>query len=85
MKLFSKLASHTDLVNGMATRLGADLGEMILRNPDTEAAHYRSMVMKCTGCRDPEGCRSLLEANDHLSEAPDYCVNKATLEALREA
>ncbi|KUJ80716.1 hypothetical protein AVO45_06700 [Ruegeria marisrubri] len=85
MKLFSKLTSHTDLVTGMASRLGADLGEMILRNPDTEAAHYRSMVMKCTGCRNPEGCKSLLEANDRLDEAPNYCVNKADLEALCEA
>ncbi|AVO39241.1 DUF6455 family protein [Pukyongiella litopenaei] len=80
MGLFSKMADSADLVNGMAERLGADLRSYLGRDPEINAASYRTMVYRCTTCVDQDGCRMLQSAHDRLDHAPAYCRNKQELE-----
>ncbi|MFD3189567.1 DUF6455 family protein [Sedimentitalea sp. HM32M-2] len=83
MGLFSKLSGSADLVNGMADRLDADLADAICRDPESQAAKFRSMVITCSACSDQEGCAELQSREDHFESAPDYCLNKDILEAAR--
>ena len=79
MGLFSKLTRSADLVQGMATRLGADTANPILRDPDHAAVVYRSMVLRCSACSDQTACAELQAGCTHLDAAPDYCLNKDLL------
>lgn len=81
MGLFSKLGQSTDLMNGMAERLGVDLGAAIVRYPEIEAQRYRNMAIRCSSCTDQDACAELQRSSDHLDAAPSYCQNKAVLEA----
>ncbi|TMV06382.1 adenylosuccinate lyase [Ruegeria sediminis] len=81
MGLFSKLAKSTDLMQGMADRLGVDLSEAICNSPDTEAAKYRGAVIRCSCCADQGACAELQAQNDRLAEAPDYCMNREMMAA----
>ncbi|MDK3074149.1 DUF6455 family protein [Sedimentitalea sp. JM2-8] len=83
MGLLSKLSRSTDLVNGMAGRLGADLGDLIASNPDLQGPKYRGMVLRCSSCSDQDACTELQAGCDTLQHAPDYCVNKDVLETVR--
>ncbi|MBJ6370698.1 DUF6455 family protein [Sedimentitalea arenosa] len=83
MGLISKLSRSTDLVNGMADRLGTDLGAMLAVDPELEAPRLRRMVLRCSTCTDQDACTRLQSANGMLSEAPDYCRNKTVLDAAR--
>lgn len=82
MGLFDKLAKSADLMNGMADRLGADLAAAVMRDPEIEAVRYRTMVRRCAGCDNQDGCAELQADHDRLGTAPNYCRNKSVLEAL---
>lgn len=82
MGIFSKVFNSSDLVSGMARRLGADIASDLLENPDTNATKMRSLVIRCAACRDQEGCAALQQGRAHLDHAPDYCMNKDYLEHL---
>lgn len=83
MSIFSKLSDSTDLVNGMAQRLGVDVAADIANSPDTAAKKLRQRVILCSSCSDQKGCAELQASTTHLDHAPDYCMNKHALE--REA
>lgn len=83
MGFFTSIADSADLMNGMAERLGADLAEAVARDPENEAAKYRTMVMRCSHCTDRDACAELQGSHAHLGGAPGYCRNKAVLEQLR--
>lgn len=85
MGIFANIFQSADLVSGMASRLGADLAEDLLEYPDTNATRLRGLVIRCAACRDQKGCASLQKGCDHLSAAPDYCMNKDYLEHLAQA
>ncbi len=83
MGIFAKLFQSTDLVKGMADRLGSNLSDALLRDPENQAPKFRSMVMRCSSCTDQAACADLQARCDHLEEAPDYCRNKYTLERAK--
>ena len=83
MGLFSKIGQSADLMRGMADRLGVDMADAICRDPENEGRRYREMVIHCSACSDQDGCARLQASCDHLDAAPDYCQNKAVLEARR--
>lgn len=83
MGIFRKFAQSADLVGGMACRLGIDMSERMMRDPEFEAPRFRSMVLRCADCHGQADCAVLQAAQDALDSAPDYCRNKATLEAIR--
>lgn len=80
MGWISKIARSADLASGMMDRLGSDFAEDILRNPETGTHKYASVVFRCAGCSDQDGCAKLQAENTHLDHAPDYCRNKKILE-----
>lgn len=83
MGLLSKLGMSTDLVNGMAKRLRAEISDMIARDPQHYAPMMRAMAIRCSGCAAQADCRRLQARSARLDAAPMYCVNKTALDALR--
>ncbi|TNF64107.1 MAG: adenylosuccinate lyase [Rhodobacteraceae bacterium] len=75
MGLFRKLAGSADLVSGMAQRLGADMQDQIMSDPEAGARRFAAMVYRCAGCTDQDGCAALQAENDRLDHAPAYCRN----------
>lgn len=75
MGLFSKVGQSSDLVNGMADRLGVDFSDAILRDPEIEAQKYRRAVMRCSQCSNQTGCVALQGGTSQLEQTPEYCMN----------
>lgn len=83
MGLFRRFAQSSDLVGGMADRLGIDMNARMMRDAEYEAPRFRSMVLRCADCSGHADCAALQADHAHLEAAPDYCRNKATLAAMR--
>ncbi|WP_406649736.1 DUF6455 family protein [Aliisedimentitalea scapharcae] len=75
MGLFSKVGQSSDLVNGMAERMGVDFADAIGRDPEMEAQKYRRAVMRCSQCSNQTGCVELQGGTTELDKTPDYCMN----------
>ena len=73
---------HAALMGRMAQTLGVDLDEAELRGA-LPPEMRDDMVLACTGCADPMGCRKWLAANDKADRAPGYCRNADELVDLR--
>ncbi|MEL0438705.1 DUF6455 family protein [Phycobacter sp. K97] len=82
MGLIKKLEHSTDLVNGMADRLGIDMGEIIARDPEHEGPKLMRAIMRCSHCEDQGGCTRLQAEHDHLDAAPAYCQNKDVFDRI---
>ena len=83
MKDPATLRRHAALVDRMATRLGIDLEESVLHG-ELEFGELAEVVIRCTDCSNPEGCKKWLDSQPSVKEdMPDYCVNKETLKALQ--
>ncbi|MBU2963737.1 hypothetical protein KO516_23485 [Citreicella sp. C3M06] len=79
------LERHAKLVDHMASALGVDLEEQILRGKLNLDA-IEDAVLSCTNCTQPGACESWLAARtDVAPEAPHYCRNLTLFEALRDA
>ncbi len=83
MGLFAKLGRSSDLVQGMASRLGIDYGEMIAGDPQVQGQKYMRAVLRCSTCRNQDGCSDLQRETTKLTEAPSYCRNAQLLAHLR--
>ena len=83
MSIFSKLAKSTDLVNGLAARLGADLGALVQNDSEMQTPKYRSMVLNCCNCSDQAACARLQDTFSELDTAPDYCRNHDFMNSVR--
>ena len=79
---FSRIDKHADLMGRMAETVGADLAEATQRG-DLTPEEYRSAVLSCTSCKGAGECQGWLDAHaEGAGGTPDYCRNKALLEAL---
>lgn len=82
------LRRHAALVDRMATALGLDLEEEVLRGRLASDA-LPEMVLRCTGCGDAAGCNATLSAHEAgdaaaaLSETPYFCRNAGIFDDLR--
>lgn len=85
MGLFSKVAGSTDLMQGMADRLGVNLSDALCNAPETEALKYRNAVIRCSFCADQKACAELQARNDHLDDTPSYCMNREMMAAHKKA
>ena len=72
---------HEGLMTRMAETLGADLDAAELRGA-LPPEMREEMLLACTGCSDPTGCRHWLDTHDKAEVAPDYCRNGAVLRSL---
>lgn len=75
MGYFSKFWYSSDLVKGMASRLGVDLAEAIAADPEFETARYREAAMRCAACGHTQACRMTQNASVELAAAPAFCRN----------
>ena len=85
MSILDRISDSTDLVAGMAERLGVDLDAVVFRDPERGALRFRSLALRCSGCTNQEGCAELQRACAHLDAAPEYCRNKAYLDYAAQA
>lgn len=87
---------HAALVDNMAQTLGHDLEQSVLMGrlaPD----EIPQMVLRCTGCADPDRCATWLQQNGKHPDsfggtdrpapqkAPDFCNNMAVFDQLSQA
>ena len=84
MSLFKRIARSSDLASGMMNRLGADVADRLVREPDLFAGEVRSIIIRCAACSDQEGCARLQAENETLAHPPAYCLNADRLEHLRD-
>ena len=75
MGLMKRLDRAGGLVDGMAKRLGVDLGVAGTMDAERAANAYRDMVIRCAGCEGQDACASLQAATDHLDAPPTWCRN----------
>jgi hypothetical protein len=74
------LRRHAALVDRMAGALGVDLQEAVMRG-HLEPDALPDMVLRCTGCANPDGCESLLDkaaagpAQAAAPTPPYFCRN----------
>ncbi|MDF1718715.1 MAG: DUF6455 family protein [Antarcticimicrobium sp.] len=80
MGIIDRLSTSTDLVLGMAERLGVDMDAVLLHDPERGGLRLRSLALRCSGCPKQGGCAELQRACEHLDAAPGYCRNKAFLD-----
>ncbi|WP_224814232.1 DUF6455 family protein [Hasllibacter sp. MH4015] len=71
----NSITNAAELVAGMAERTGFDLTA-----PDNYR-QFRSMVMACRGCSNPDGCAKLQETATQLDAPPSFCRNRDRLMA----
>ncbi|MBV2358534.1 adenylosuccinate lyase [Thalassococcus sp. CAU 1522] len=76
MDLFRTLSRSAGLATEMAGRMGDDPAGAVAADPETQAAHYRSLVMRCAFCTHQADCAETLSSGRVVSAAPDYCRNR---------
>lgn len=76
---------HATLVDHMASTLGVDLEEKIMRGRLTYG-QLDDAVLACTGCTQPCACEAWLaeKAGSSAPTPPSYCRNSALFDALRD-
>lgn len=84
MGWFSRIARSADLASGMMERLGSTYADEILAHPETGTQRFASLVYRCAGCRDQDGCAKLQAENAHLDHAPSYCRNADVLDRFKQ-
>ena len=76
------LKRHADLVDRMATTVGVDFEEAILRG-QMPMDGLADAVLRCTGCSNPDHCQQWLASQDGKADAaPGYCRNGDLLAGL---
>ena len=79
---------HAVLVDRMATTLGRDLEEEVMRgrlSPD----ELPDMVLRCTACANPDGCEAWLRQQEDAATGPRpettpyYCRTGDVFDALK--
>lgn len=75
MGLMKRLDRASTLVDGMAERLGVDLGVTSTSDAERAAYRYREMVMRCVGCDGQGACAALQAGSGHLDAPPAFCRN----------
>ncbi|HBT01463.1 DUF6455 family protein [Salipiger marinus] len=79
------LKRHARLVDDMATALGLDLQEQMLRGR-LDMDGLEEAVFSCTACTRPGDCESWLAQHNGTPEQapPDYCRNATLFSDLRK-
>lgn len=83
------LRRHAALVDRMAETLGVDLEEAVMRGELSPGA-LPDMVLRCTGCANPDGCEAWLNSQKQPATAetaratttPYFCRNAGAFDVL---
>lgn len=79
---FSKIDRHAGLMSKMADRNGADLEDAI-QSGVLSPEHYRTAVLSCTACIDPDACEARLATGE--GGVPEYCRNAGMISRIAGA
>ena len=82
MLSLSRIDHHFDLMSSMADRNGADFTEAMQLGALSPES-FRSAVLSCTGCSNPEGCEAHLDSGE--TGFPPFCRNAGMMAALAKA
>ncbi|GGG69957.1 hypothetical protein GCM10011415_16830 [Salipiger pallidus] len=82
-------ARHARLVDHMASAVGVDIAEEMIRGRLTFDG-FDHAVLSCTGCTQPCACAGWLEQREQqqagpADTTPDFCRNTALFQQLRDA
>ena len=80
---FKKIDRHSELMSGMAERLGVDLGDEVAEH-HIRAQDYRDALVRCTHCDNVGACVEWQQENEHADVAPPYCRNRDLFSQLAE-
>lgn len=71
----SILKRHAALMDRMATAVGVDLEESVMRG-DLRPSELSDGVLRCGGCSNPDHCESWLDKRTgQATDTPGYCRN----------
>lgn len=70
--IFERAFHHFDLMDRMMNAVGVT--ERFKTLPGS-ANVLRRAAARCRQCKDAGGCQALLNTNESLDEAPDFCRN----------
>lgn len=71
------------LTSGMASRLGAPLGERAISG-EIDASRLAALVNLCLECTQPARCRVWQEMQrEPANNAPDFCLNAAAFGPIK--
>lgn len=84
MSFFTKLNERTDLMSEMARRVGVDWSRIVGEAPE-RVSDFRTAALVCAQCSAEGPCRAWQASHDHAEMAPDYCLNRDRLAALKDA
>jgi hypothetical protein len=82
MEQHSAIRKHAELFDSMASAMGVDVEEAVMRGR-MEFDAIADSVLRCAGCSHPDRCAGLLADGSRLAAVPDYCQNRSLLENLR--
>jgi hypothetical protein len=75
---------HSELFTHMAAAVNADLGKTTELSSGG-ADSLRSLMIRCSDCKNADTCSEWLDANrDGAPSAPDFCLNKESLNKLTD-
>lgn len=81
MSFWSRLSRHESLFSRVAGNSGADL-PLAMQSGHLTPERYRSAVLTCMGCSNPEACEASVSAGTH--GVPEFCRNGAMLKRLAD-
>ncbi len=85
MRAKDDLKRHAALVDRMASALGIDLEEEMLRG-SLNFSELDDAVLSCTGCTQPCACERFLDGlTETVETTPDYCRNTQLFDQLKQA
>ena len=79
-----RMDRHSELLTHMAEAVNADL-EKTVEMSSGGADSLRSLMIRCTDCKNADTCSDWLEDNQSgANSAPDFCLNREALAQLTE-
>ena len=82
MGILRDVSAGAARATGMMDKLGIERNEVLGEDPGTAGRQLRQRAIGCAVCKGRTDCEHLLATSDSLETAPDYCPNKAELDAL---
>ena len=80
MAIWSRFLRHVDLMSRMFAKTGAVGDSFAL----AEESSIKQAIIRCQACRSENDCANFLGGAPDGEAAPDFCLNKALIDRLRD-
>lgn len=81
MAIWSRFLRHVDLMSRMFVKTGAVGDSFAL----ADEASIKQAIIRCQACQSESDCASFLKVAADGEAAPDFCLNKALIDRLRDS